>query len=51
MRVVKTWCESTKEGMKYLEYNGYKPICRLTKKLWLVRQIGNTLDDVTVIYP
>ena len=49
MRVIKTWCENTKEGMDYLNYNGYKPICRLTKNLWLVRKIGNILTDVTVI--
>jgi hypothetical protein len=49
MRIVKTWCENTKEGMSYLNYNNYKPICRLTKKLWLTRQIGNSLSDIVVI--
>lgn len=49
MRIVKTWCENKQEGMSYLDYNGYKPICRLTKTLWLVKKIGNKLDDVTVI--
>jgi hypothetical protein len=49
MRVVKTWCENTKEGMDYLKYNGYKPVCRLSRKLWLVRCVGNKLDDVIVL--
>lgn len=49
MRIVKTWCENTKEGMDYLSYNNYKPICRLTKTMWLTKQIGNNLSDVSVI--
>ena len=49
MEIVKTWCENTKEGMDYLEFNGYKPIKRLTKKLWLVATIGNKLDDVIIL--
>lgn len=49
MRIVKTWCENTKEGIGYLDYNGYKPICRLTKSLWLVGRIGTGLTDVFVI--
>ena len=49
MKIVKTWCENTKEGTEYLAFNWYKPIIRLTKKLWLVGRIGNSLDDVTVL--
>ena len=49
MHIVKTWCENTKEGMEYLKFNGYKPVTRLTKDLWLVRNIDSTLDDVTII--
>lgn len=47
--IVKTWCENTKEGMEYLKFNGYNPICRIGKSLWLVRCIGKKLDDVKVI--
>lgn len=49
MKIVKTWCENTKEGINYLEFNGYKPICRLSSRLWLVRKIGNPLDDVIIM--
>lgn len=49
MRIIKTWCESTKEGIDYLEFNKYNPICRLSDRLWLVRTIGNKLDDVKVV--
>lgn len=49
MRIVKTWCENTREGMDYLKYNGYKPILRLTKTLWLVMRIGNKTCDITII--
>ena len=49
MRIVKTWCENTEEGMKYLELNGYEPISRMTRNLWLVKKIGNKLRDVKVI--
>lgn len=49
MKIVKMWCENTKEGTEYLAFNGYKPILRFTKKLWLVGRIGNSLDDVTVL--
>lgn len=49
MKIVKTWCENTEEGQDYLEYNGYQPIRRLTKDLWLVKKIGNKLDDVEII--
>lgn len=49
MRIIETWCESTKEGFAYLDFNGYKPICRLTKRYWLVSKIGNTLNDVKVV--
>jgi hypothetical protein len=48
MRIVKTWCENTEEGMTYLEFNGYKPICRLSNNLWLVGKIGTVLDDVVI---
>lgn len=49
MKIVKTWCENTEEGKDYLGYNGYQPIRRLTKDLWLVKKIGNKLDDVEII--
>lgn len=49
MNLVKTWCENTKEGMEYLAFNGYSPICRVTKTLWLTRKIGNKLDDVKIV--
>lgn len=49
MKIVKTWCENTKEGLSYLEYNGYKPICRISKTLWIVCCVGNKLDDVVVL--
>ena len=42
-------CENTKEGTEYLAFNGYKPICRLSKNLWLVLKIGNKLDDVKIV--
>jgi hypothetical protein len=49
MRIVKTWCENTKEGEKYLSYNGYAPIIRIGKDLWLVKTIGVLLADVDII--
>ena len=49
MRIIKTWCESTEEGRGYLNYNGYKPICRLTKTLWLVKKISNKMCDIKII--
>lgn len=49
MHIIKTWCENTKEGMEYLKFNGYKPLKRLTKKIWLVGNIGNELNDVIII--
>ena len=47
--LVKMWCENTKEGMEYLSFNGYKPVCRIGKKLLVVKSIGNPLDDVKII--
>ena len=47
--IVKTWCENTKEGMNYLAFNGYNPICRIWKNYWLVKCVGNKLDDVEII--
>lgn len=49
MKIVKMWCENTKEGIEYLQFNRYKPICRISTHLWLVSQIGNMLDDVTYL--
>ena len=49
MKLIRTWCEDTKEGMEYLAFNGYSPIFRLSKSLWLVAKIGNKLDDVKII--
>lgn len=48
MKIVKTWCENTKEGMDYLQYNGYEPVCRLGS-YWLVKKIGQPLNDVKII--
>ena len=50
MRIIKTWCENAKEGRGYLKYNGYKPICRLTKNLWLVKRIGNKMNDIKIVF-
>ena len=47
--IVKTWCENTKEGLNYLAFNGYNPICRIWKNYWLVKCVGNKLDDVEII--
>ena len=49
MKLIRTWCENTKEGMEYLAFNGYSSICRLSNSLWLVAKIGNKLDDVTIV--
>lgn len=49
MKLIRTWCEDTKEGMEYLAFNGYSPIFRLSKSLWLVAKIGNKLDDVKIV--
>ncbi len=50
MKIVKMWCETTKEGKEYLKFNGYKGIKRIGKKLWLVTEIGNELNDVKIIF-
>nr|DAU92173.1 MAG TPA: hypothetical protein [Bacteriophage sp.] len=49
MKLIRTWCEDTKEGMEYLAFNGYSPIRRLSNSLWLVAKIGNKLDDVKIV--
>lgn len=50
MRIIKTWCENTKEGQDYLRYNGYKNARRIAKTNFYVCQcVGNKLDDVVVI--
>lgn len=49
MRLVKLTCENTEEGRSYLAFNGYDPITRLTKTIWMVKRIGNKLDDVRVV--
>lgn len=48
MHILKTWCESTKEGRSYLRYNGYRPLFRIGK-YWVVTKLGNPLKDVNVI--
>lgn len=50
MAIIKMWCESTKEGKEYLEFNGYKGAKRIGKRFWFVSRIGNKLDDVKIIY-
>lgn len=49
MKLIRTWCENTKEGREYLKFNGYSLVCRLSKSLWLVAKIGNKLDDVKIV--
>lgn len=49
MILLKLWCENTMEGKEYLTFNGYSPICRISKKIWLVKRIGKKLDDVKII--
>lgn len=46
MKLIRTWCENTKERMEYFTFIGYSPVCRLSNSLWLVAKIGNKLDDV-----
>lgn len=48
MHIVKTWCECTLEGRLYLSYNDYFPFIRIGN-YWLVKRIGETLNDVKVI--
>ena len=48
-RIPHAFSENTKEGMEYLAFNDYSPICRITESLWLVRKIGNKLGDVKII--
>ena len=43
------WYENTDEGKDYLTFNGYKPICRLSKSLWLVTQIGNKVGNIVFV--
>ena len=49
MKLIRTWCEDTKEGMEYLAFNGYSPIRRLSNSLWLAVKNGNKLDDVKIV--
>lgn len=49
MKLVRMWYENTDEGKDYLTFNGYKPICRLSKSLWLVTQIGNKVDNIVFV--
>ena len=50
MRIVKTWCENTKEGEEYLKYNNYKNAKRILNTHYFVCEcIGEKLDDVIVI--
>lgn len=50
IRIVKTWCENTKEGEDYLKYNGYKNAKRLFNSSYYVCFCkGIRLSDVDVI--
>lgn len=50
MRIIKTWCENTKEGENYLKYNGYIKARRiLNTNYYICKSIGNKLEDVKVI--
>lgn len=50
MRIVKTWCENTKEGEDYLKYNGYIEAKRiLNTEYYICKTLGNKLDDVKII--
>lgn len=50
MRIIKTWCENTKEGEDYLRYNGYTNARRiLNTDYYICKSIGNELKDVKLI--
>lgn len=50
MRIVKTWCENTKETENYLKYNGYENAKRiLVTNYYICTSIGTELDDVKII--
>lgn len=51
MRIVKTWCENTKEGEQYLRYNYYEKAKRiLNTDYYICRCIGLELSDVEIIW-
>lgn len=53
MKIVKTWCENTKEGESYLEYSNYgKKVKRIPNTnlfLCLGNAIPNKCKDVEII--
>ena len=51
MRIVKTWCENTKEGEQYLRHNYYEKAKRIPyTDYYICRCIGLELDDVEIIW-
>ena len=53
MRIIKTWCENTKEGEEYLKYNDYgssiKRIFNSSLYLCLGRTMPKVCKDVKII--
>ena len=51
MRIVKTWCENTKEGEEYLQYNYYENAKRIPgTNYFICKCIGLDLNDVEIIW-
>lgn len=51
LHIVKMWCESTREGITYLSYNGYTPLFRVLRtRFFLTANVGNKLTDVEIIF-
>lgn len=54
IKIVKTWCENTKEGESYLKYNKYGKIVKRIPNTDLYICIGSekftTCNDVEIIY-
>ena len=47
---VKTWCENTQEGERYLSRNGYGRVKRMgSSQTFKTEKIGKDLKDVFVI--
>ena len=45
MKIVKTWCENTKEGESYLKYNSYGKKIKRIPNTNLFLCLGNTVPD------
>lgn len=46
MKIVKTWCEDTKEGENYLKYNGYGKKIRRIPNSNLFLCFGKTIPKI-----